>query len=178
VNEAAGLTDDQWRNLARGLHDLADNLAPLGMSVVFHNHVGTYVETPAETARLLDETDPAKVGWCLDVGHLAYGGGNSLEMLGTYGDRVKHIHLKDVNGEVLARARAEEWSFGQALKTWIFPALGEGIAQVPEVVEALLRRGYDGWFVLEQDTTPDDPKDVARANREYLEALLGRLAPA
>ncbi len=178
VNEAAGLTDEQWRNLARGLHDLADNLAPLGMSVVFHNHVGTYVETPAETARLLDETDPARVGWCLDVGHLAYGGGNSLEMLGTYGDRVKHIHLKDVDGEVLARARAEEWSFGQALKTWIFPALGEGMAQVPEVVDALLRRGYDGWFVLEQDTTPDDPKDVARANREYLQALLGRLTPA
>jgi inosose dehydratase len=178
VNEAAGLTEEQWRNLANGLHDLADNLAPLGMSVVFHNHVGTYVETPAETARLLDETDPARVGWCLDVGHLAYGGGNSLEMLGTYGDRVGHIHLKDVNGDVLARARAEEWSFGRALKTWIFPALGEGIAQVPEVVEALLRRGYDGWFVLEQDTTPDDPKDVARANREYLEALLERLAPA
>ena len=82
VVEANGLTDVQWKNLAPGLHDLADNLAPLGMKVVFHNHVGTYVETPGETARLLDETDPAKVGWCLDIGHLAYGGGNSLEMLG------------------------------------------------------------------------------------------------
>jgi len=178
VVEADGLTDDQWRNLAKGLHDLADNLAPLGMSVVFHNHVGTYVETPGETARLLDETDPAKVGWCLDIGHLAYGGGNSLEMLGTYGDRVRHIHLKDVSGEVLAQAQAGGWSFGRALKSFIFPALGEGIAQVPECVEALLARGYDGWFVLEQDTTPDDPKDVARANREYLEALLGSLTPA
>ncbi len=178
VVEADGLTDEQWRNLAKGLHDLADNLAPMGMSVVFHNHVGTYVETPGETARLLDETDPAKVGWCLDIGHLAYGGGNSLEMLGTYGDRVRHIHLKDVSGEVLAQAQAENWSFGQALKSFIFPALGEGIAQVPECVAALLARGYDGWFVLEQDTTPDDPKDVARANRVYLEALLAGLARA
>ena len=172
VVEANGLTDEQWRNLARGLHDLADNIEPLGMKVVFHNHVGTYVETPGETARLLDETDPSKVGWCLDIGHLAYGGGNSLEMLGSYGDRVTHIHLKDVDGDVLARAKADGWSFGQALKAFIFPALGEGVAQVPEVVAALLARGYDGWFVLEQDTTPDDPKDVARANREYLEALL------
>ena len=136
VEESSGLTDEQWRNLATGLHDLADNLEPLGMSVVFHNHVGTYVETPGETARLLDETDPAKVGWCLDIGHLAYGGGNSLEMLGTYGDRVRHIHLKDVSGEVLAQAQAESWSFGQALKSFIFPALGEGIAQVPECVAA------------------------------------------
>ncbi len=177
VDEANGLNDDQWRNLARGLHDLADNIAPLGLKVVFHNHVGTYVETANETARLLDETDPAKVGWCLDVGHLAYGGGNSLQMLAPYGDRVAHIHLKDVDGDVLARAKAEGWSFGRALKTFIFPALGDGVAQVPEVVAALLARGYDGWFVLEQDTTPDDPKDVARANREYLEALLDRLAP-
>jgi inosose dehydratase len=172
VVEANGLTGEQWRNLAGGLHDLADRIEPLGMKVVFHNHVGTYVETPGETARLLDETDPAKVGWCLDIGHLAYGGGNSLEMLGSYGHRVEHIHLKDVDGGVLARAKAEGWSFGTALKTFIFPALGEGIAQVPEVVATLLARGYDGWFVLEQDTTPDDPKDVARANREYLEALL------
>jgi inosose dehydratase len=177
VVEANGLTDEEWRNLARGLHDLADNLEPLGMKVVFHNHVGTYVETQAETARLLDETDPAKVGWCLDIGHLAYGGGDTLSMLPDYGDRVAHIHLKDVDGDVLARAKAEDWSFGQALKTWIFPALGEGIARVPEVVAELRRRGYDGWFVLEQDTSPDDPKDVARANREYLEALLASLAP-
>jgi len=172
VDPAGGLTDEQWRNLAKGLHDLADNIAPLGMKVVFHNHVGTYVETPGETARLLDETDPARVGWCLDIGHLAYGGGDSLAMLGTYGDRVAHIHLKDVDGDILAKARAGSWSFGQALKAYIFPPLGEGIARVPEVVADLLARGYDGWFVLEQDTNEGSPMEVARRNREYLEALL------
>jgi len=172
VDESRGLTGEQWRDLARGLHGLADNLAPLGMSVVFHNHVGTYVETPAETARLLDETDPAKVGWCLDVGHLAYGGGDSLAMLGAYGDRVAHVHLKDVDGGILAQAKAGGWSFARALKAYIFPPLGEGIARVPEVVADLLARGYDGWFVLEQDTNRGSPMEVARRNREYLEALL------
>ena len=56
------------------------------------------------------------------------------------------------------------------------PPLGEGIAQVPECVAELLGRGYDGWFVLEQDTCRGDPKDVARVNREYLEGLLARVA--
>ncbi len=172
VDESRGLTDDQWAALAAGLHELADRLTPWGMSVVFHNHVGTYVETPAETARLLDETDPAKVGWCLDVGHLAYGGGDTLAMLPRYGDRVAHVHLTDVDGDILARARAERGSFGTALKAFIFPALGEGIARVPEVVADLRRRGYDGWFVLEQDTCPGDPVETARRNREYLEPLL------
>jgi inosose dehydratase len=176
VDEAGGLADEQWRNLAGGLHDLADAIAPLEMRVVFHNHVGTYVETANETARLLDETDPAKVGWCLDCGHLAYGGGDNLEMLGRYGDRVAHVHLKDVDETVLARAKDEGWSFAQALKAFIFPPLGEGVARVPDVVEALLAHGYDGWFVLEQDTCEGDPMPLARRNREYLEALLAGAA--
>jgi inosose dehydratase len=173
VDPAGALSDAAWRSLGLGLNELGEALDPMGMRLVFHNHVGTYVETPGETARLLDETDPARVGWCLDCGHLAYGGGDTLEMLGRYGDRVGHVHIKDVDGAILARARAEGWSFAQALKGFIFPLLGEGIAGIPAVIEALRSHGYDGWLVIEQDTTPGSPMDAAKRNREYLEALLG-----
>ncbi len=176
VDESHGLTDEQWQNLARGLDELARRLRPLGMTLAFHNHVGTYVETPAETARLLDETDPALVGWCLDIGHLAYGGGAAMDMLPGYAGRVTHVHIKDVDGDVLARARAEGWSFGKALAAYIFPPLGQGIARIPEVVAALQAVGYDGWYVIEQDTAPGDPTETARANREYLERLLAVVA--
>jgi inosose dehydratase len=173
VDPAGALTDAAWRSLGLGLNELGVALEPMGMRLVFHNHVGTYVETPQETARVLDETDPRRVGWCLDCGHLAYGGGDTLEMLGRYGDRVGHVHIKDVDGAILARAKAEGWSFAQALKTFIFPPLGEGIADIPAVIDALRGHGYDGWLVIEQDTTPGYPMDTARMNREYLEALLG-----
>jgi inosose dehydratase len=172
VDEARGLTDEQWHNLAEGLNELGRRLVPFGMELVFHNHVGTYVETPAETARLLDETDPALVGWCLDIGHLAFGGGDAMDMLPRYAGRVRHVHAKDVSGEILARAKAGGWSFGKALEHYIFPPLGEGIARIPEVVGALQAAGYDGWYVIEQDTSPD-PTATARANRVYLEGLLG-----
>lgn len=172
VDESRGLTDEQWRNLADGLAHLADLLEPMGMRVVLHNHVGTYVETAAETRRFLDETDPAKVGWCLDVGHLKYGGGDALDFLPTYGDRVAHVHLKDVDPEVLRRAQAERWSFGDALRGIIFPELGDGLVDIAGVVRWLRQRGYDGWIVLEQDTTHKHPKDAARINREYVEKLL------
>lgn len=172
VDESAGLTDEQWRNLADGLAHLADLLEPMGMSVSLHNHVGTYVETAAETKRFLDETDPTKVGWCLDVGHLKYGGGDALDFLPTYGDRVAHVHLKDVDPDVLAQAREGEWSFGDALRAIIFPELGEGIVPIREILAALQERGYDGWCVLEQDTTHKDPKDAARINLEYVQGLL------
>lgn len=172
VDEAAGLTDEQWRNLADGLAHLADLLEPMGMRVVLHNHVGTYVETAAETRRFLDETDPAKVGWCLDVGHLKYGGGDAMDFLPTYGERVAHVHLKDVDPQVLSRAKAEQWSFGDALRGIIFPELGDGLVDIPGVVHWLRDHHYDGWLVLEQDTTHRAPKDAARINREYVEALL------
>ena len=172
VDEARGLTDEQWRNLADGLAHLADLLEPMGMRVVLHNHVGTYVETAAETRRFLDETDPAKVGWCLDVGHLKYGGGDALDFLPTYGDRVAHVHLKDVDPEVLRRAQDEQWSFGDALRGIIFPELGDGLVDIAAVVRWLGDHGYDGWIVLEQDTTHKHPKDAARINREYVEKLL------
>jgi inosose dehydratase len=173
VDPAGALSDAAWRSLGLGLNELGEALEPMGMRLVFHNHVGTYVETPEETARLLDETDPARVGWCLDCGHLAYGGGDTLELLGRYGDRVGHVHIKDVDGAILAKARAEGWSFAQALKRFIFPPLGEGIVGIPALIEALRSHGYDGWLVIEQDTTPGNPMDTARRNREYLEALPG-----
>jgi inosose dehydratase len=172
VNPAGGLTSEQWKHLGRGLNELGRLLQAEGVRVVFHNHVGTYVETGAETARLLEVTDPSHIGWCLDCGHLAYGGGDTLEMLEKYGNRVGYVHIKDVDGEVLRRSRDKNWSFQQALKGFIFAPLGEGIARVPDVVQALADHHYDGWLVVEQDTTPGDPTEIAKQNRIYLERLL------
>jgi inosose dehydratase len=172
VDPNGALTKDQWNSLATGLNDLARELAPLGIKVVFHNHVGTYVETESETARLLEETDPALVSWCLDCGHLAYGGGDTLRALEKYGNRVGYVHIKDVDGQVLQKSRENGWSFAQALKSYIFAPLGEGIARVPEVIDSLRQAGYTGWVVVEQDTTPDDPTTVAAKNRDYLESFI------
>ncbi|MFY9984953.1 MAG: sugar phosphate isomerase/epimerase [Chthoniobacterales bacterium] len=172
VDASGALTDDQWKSLGTGLNDLAKELASIGVRVVFHNHVGTYVETEEETTRLLDETDPELVSWCLDCGHLAYGGGDNLRALKKYGNRVGYVHIKDVDGQVLKESRGNGWSFAQALKSYIFAPLGEGIARVPDVIDSLRQAGYNGWLVVEQDTTPDDPTQIAANNRRYLEPLI------
>src|ERR1700722_7104931 len=172
VDPSGALSDEQWKSLGTGLNDLAKELAPIGVKIVFHNHVGTYVETEEETTRLLDETDPALVSWCLDCGHLAYGGGDTLRALKNYGNRVGYVHIKDVDGQVLQKSRESGWSFAQALKSYIFAPLGEGIARVPDVIDSLRQAGYNGWLVIEQDTTPDNPTEIATKNRLYLEPLV------
>jgi len=46
------------------------------------------------------------------------------------------------------------------------------MVNIPAVVRALKDHRYDGWLVVEQDTTPLNPTTIARENRIYLEALL------
>jgi inosose dehydratase len=178
VDPSGGLSDSQWKSMTSGLNELGQRLAPQGIRVVFHNHVGTYVETQEETARLLESTDPPLVGWCFDCGHLAYGGGDNLEMLTRYGNRVSYVHIKDLDGSILNQAKANGWSFAQALKSYIFAPLGQGTARIPDVIEKLRLADYDGWLIIEQDTTPGNPTETARQNREYLESLLAQLPPS
>ena len=172
VDAAGGLGDGQWKSLGDGLNEVAAALQSEGVKLVFHNHVGTYVETEEETSRLLEATDPALVGWCLDCGHLAYGGGDTLRMLERHGARVGYVHIKDVDVGLLQASRENGWSFQDALKRYIFSKLGQGAADIPAVVRALKEHGYNGWLVVEQDTTSENPTDVARENRQYLEAMI------
>jgi len=175
VDPTSGLKKHEWRNLTSGLDQIGNRLRVEGVKVVFHNHVGTYVETEAETARLLEETNPDYVGWCFDCGHIAYGGGDVFRLLAKYGSRVRHAHLKDVNAEVLNEARARRWNLAAALKAFIFSPLGEGNLDLRRVLQFLRDQGYNDWLVVEQDTTPVDPTTVARRNRTFLEALLDEL---
>ena len=174
VGAEDGLSDLQWDSLCAGLNELGHLLKGNGVQLVFHNHVGTYIETEAETSRLLDGTDPSAVGWCLDCGHLTYGGGNTLQMLSKYGHRVGYVHIKDVDEQLLRTSREAGWSFYDALKKFIFVRLGEGMVDIPAVVRALHDHRYDGWLVVEQDTTPLNPTTIAMENRVYLETLLNR----
>ena len=178
VGPELALTEAQLAALAEGLEALAERLEELEMALVFHNHVGTYVETGEETARLLEATDPDRVGWCLDTGHLVYGGGDLLALLDRFAPRVRYLHLKDVDPRVLERARAEGWSFEKALRHYVFAPLGSGLVPLRAALGRLLSAGYDGWAVVEQDTTPKDPTETARENRLRLEALLKELGHA
>ena len=61
----------------------------------------SYVEFEDEIERLLKD---ASAGLCVDTGHAAYAGIRPEALIERYGSRVRHIHLKDVDGQVLAHA--------------------------------------------------------------------------
>jgi inosose dehydratase len=122
-----------------------------GIDPVFHHHMGTRVQTPAEIERLLAGTDVALL---LDTGHLVAGGGDPVEALHAWGDRVRHVHVKDVSLRVIRHAA--DWD--EAWRQSAFCELGTGDADLAGFFAAL--DGYDGWLVVEQDWFPRPSEDA------------------
>ncbi len=163
-----------WKNFTQGVNRIARAVRKkIGLRSVFHHHCATWVETPEETRKLLDLTDPEYVGLCLDTGHCRFGGGDPLTMLHEHADRIWHVHFKDFDPEIAARARLEGWNYRESVRHGVFCELGDGDVDFPAVVKALDALGYDGWIVVEQDVLPGmgSPKESARRSREYLRGI-------
>lgn len=163
------LTDAGWSRLAELLHALADETIAAGSRLVFHPHAGTFVETPDEVERLVAGTDPARVSLCLDVGHYLVGGGDPVAALRRYGELVAHVHLKDVDPEVLAGLRSGDVAgFGAAIRARLFTELGAGELDLAGVLGALAEQGYEGWLMVEQDSSWAPPSEAAAIGRRVL----------
>ena len=161
---------DGWTRLGRNLSEINDLVADQGLTFALHPHAGTLIETAAQVERAIETVD---VGWCLDTGHLTIGGVDPVEFANRNGDRVVHVHLKDVDANIAADFRAGRRSLVDATRNGLFLPLGRGDARVAEVMEALTAHGYDGWLVLEQDTaiTGDEPTVAGGPMRDARESI-------
>ena len=174
VTPEMGLSDYEWRTFAAGANRITLTIREqTGLRTAFHHHCAGFVETPAEMDRLMASTDPALLGLCLDTGHCAWGGGDSLAALSRYGDRVWLVHFKDVDASIAARARAEGWGYFEAVRRGVFCELGRGQVDFPAVRDLLVAQGYEGWLVVEQDALPSmgAPGESAQRNRDFLRSI-------
>jgi inosose dehydratase len=169
-----GLSPENWTTFAHGTAEIARAvLDETGVRTVFHHHCAGYIETPEETARLLEMTPPELVGLCFDTGHWAYAGGDPLDGLRRFRDRISHVHFKDCHDAVARQAREDGWDYFQALEHRIYFGLGTGDVGFPALIEELRGSGYRGWIVVEDELPPGagDPFAAARSDRQYLTGL-------
>jgi inosose dehydratase len=150
---ARRLPDAAWREMLEVIEQVAGVARAHGLVSAIHPHVGGYVEFEDEIGRIAAETDH---GLCLDTGHLAYAAADPVAMLARYAGRLVHVHLKDVDGDVLADVRRRELDFGTAVARGVFCPLGRGIVDLPGVLAELERQRYDGFATIEQDRVPGD----------------------
>ena len=146
------LDDDQWATLLANLDRVAAVVAQRGLRAVLHPHVGTMVETRADVDRVLAGSS---IPLCLDTGHLLIGGTDPLELAKAVPHRIAHTHLKDVDATLAAKVQSGELSYTEAVKAGMYTPLGTGDVDIAGIVSVLRDNGFDGWFVLEQDTILD-----------------------
>ena len=168
------LSADQSRAFAQGAHHVATRvLEETGLRTVFHHHIGTWIETPDETRRLLEMTDPRLLGLCFDTGHWKFAGGDPVRGIRQYADRIWHVHFKDHDPRVAEQSREYDWDGPTSIGRGVFCELGTGDIDFVSVVRALDEIEYAGWIVVEQDVLPGrgTPMESARRNREYLRGI-------
>ncbi|WAL68121.1 TIM barrel protein [Amycolatopsis cynarae] len=170
-DERPELSGAEWATLIGTAGKIRDLAARHGLRTVLHPHVGTHVERRAEVERFLADSDLAL---CLDTGHLMIGGTDPAELAARHPDRVGHVHAKDVRGELAAEVRAGRLGYTEAVGRGLYVPLGEGDVDVAAMVRSVQSAGYEGWYVLEQDTalgeaSPDDrPRRDAERSLAYL----------
>lgn len=142
------LDDARWQTLLDNLDAIDARATDRGVVAAVHPHIGTMVESAQDTQRVLDGST---IGLCVDTGHLVAAGADPVAITLAHTDRVRHVHLKDVDAEQAARVVAGELAFSDAVSEGMWTVLGEGSVDVRAMIAALEDAGYTGWYVLEQD---------------------------
>lgn len=166
------LGSTEYTALVTRVRRVAERASADGIGVHYHNHVGTYIETPSELATLQRHLDRTLVDLCFDTGHYAYGGGDAARFLREHIQDIGLLHLKDVDPSVRGSARNHGWSFLEALRHYVFCPLGEGAADIRGIAGTLRASRFPHYVVIEQDTCSGDPTETARRNREFLQSLI------
>jgi inosose dehydratase len=145
--------------------------AEYGLKTQFHPHADGHVDSQETVERFLAETDGEHVNLCLDTGHISYCGGDNLELIRKYPERIGYVHLKQVDPAVLAQVEADGVGFDEAVRRGVMCEPPLGVPDLPPVLDALAGLDADLFAIVEQDMypcPPDVPLPIAERTLAYL----------
>ena len=123
-------TVDDLKQQGDNLSRLAEEVRPLGLRVLLHNHANTNPLHLDDLKSVTDYADPS-VGVCLDTGWALTSEDDPVDCARRLGKRLGGLHLRNHRGELPI-----EW-------------LGEGDMDVQAFLAVLKKNGYDGWLTTE-----------------------------
>jgi inosose dehydratase len=150
---------DHQADIVASLNDMAKAVMDVGLVGVLHQHTGTCVESREETYAVLNAVDTRYVKFGPDVGQLAKGGSNPVDVVKDFSAIIRHVHLKDFSG-------------GSAYLGYC--PLGQGKVDVPAIVDLLEKSGNDLMIMVELDPSPGmpmTPVETASVSKAYLQKL-------
>ena len=164
-------TAEQWDLLTKGLDKLGKVATnDYGLTMTYHHHMGTGVQTTPEIDRLMENTNPDYVWLLYDSGHLVCSGEDHIAILKKYLPRIRHIHLKDIRMDIRDQVKAEDMSFLDGVRAGMFTVPGDGCIDFEPIFDIVNDSDYDGWFIVEaeQDPAKANPLEYAIKARKYI----------
>lgn len=155
-----------WKGFAERLTRVADHMAEQGLSMAYHFHMGTVVQYRHEVDRLMSLAGES-VKLLLDTGHLYFAGGDPVDFARSYGERIAHVHCKDMRGKILSDCLNRDASFIDTLLSGAFAVPGDGVIDYPAVLNALKQADYHGWLIVEAEQDPVVAPSLATATRGF-----------
>ena len=137
--------------------EVARRAADAGIIVGFHpnSSPNSAFRTREDYAILLDGIARSPLGFVLDVGHIAHGGMDPLEIIRQYRQKIVHVHFKDMAPE------------------GVWQSMGQGCIDFCGIVSFLRDSGYRGRIMVEEESAQAgiNPDGVTLANGRYIQAL-------
>ena len=174
VNDRPTLSRDEIKAYAEKLSEVAKWSTDQGMPVAYHHHMGSIIESEDDVNWLMEYSDPAALRLTFDTGHLLFGGGDVMATLDRWGDRVHHVHFKDVRPDIVKDVRDNRRSFLDAVIAGAFTVPGDGCIDFYAVGKALKGMDYSGWIVVEaeQDPAKAPPKEYSQKGYDHILEVL------
>jgi inosose dehydratase len=174
VNDRPTLSRDEIKSYAEKLSEVAKWSTDQGMPVAYHHHMGSIIESEDDVNWLMEYSDPAALRLTFDTGHLLFGGGDVMATLDRWGDRVHHVHFKDIRPDIVKDVRENRRSFLDAVIAGAFTVPGDGCIDFHAVGRALKGMDYSGWIVVEaeQDPAKAPPKEYSQKGYDHILEVL------
>ncbi len=173
LSQRPRLSKQEFADFGRKVTEFGEWMIEQGMPIAYHHHMGTLIETQEELDLLMAHTGPA-VGLTLDSGHLTFADGDLTGTVRRHGDRIRHVHCKDIRADVVAQIKTGDKSFLEAVLAGAFTVPGDGCIDFHAFVKELAAVGYSGWMVVEaeQDPAKANPLEYAKIGYRHLTEAL------
>ncbi|MCP5111818.1 MAG: TIM barrel protein [bacterium] len=142
---------------AKAVQRLGDELTQQGIDLILHHHDPEMANNAREWQHLFDNTD---LGLCIDTMWVKRGGQEPMEIVRKAGNRLRTLHLRNLEGGVCTEA------------------FGDGDIDYRVLADYLRGIGFQGWLIVELFHEPETEvtrtlEENLRLSRRYAEEVFG-----
>ena len=169
LSQKPKLSKDEWKLLISRINEIGKMMLDENMPLAYHHHMGTVIETEEDVSRLMEKTKDS-VKLLVDTGHMLFAQGSSIKLVESFYERIIHVHCKDIRKDILDKSLKNDATFRQAFLDGAFTVPGDGCIDYVPFLNALKKKDYSGWLVVEaeQDPAKANPFEYAKIGYNYL----------